>query len=125
MNLKYFIKNLLASFIGLCVLAGIVKVIFLYSSNLYEQVLTVLVVMIMILGLMIVGYLNAVTAIGSKIKQSFYLHLILVAFLFLTDLAFGGSSITEVILRNLGYFAVLQFGVYLYIKRSAPKLLLN
>lgn len=125
MNLKYFIKNLLVSFIGLCALAGIVKVIFLYSSNLYEQALTVLVVMIMILGLMIVGYLNAVTAIGSKIKQPFYLHLILVAFLFVTDLAFGSSSITEVILRNLGYFAVLQLGVYLYMKRSAPKLLLN
>ncbi|ENU59430.1 hypothetical protein GJV03_20535 [Acinetobacter sp. RIT698] len=125
MNLKYFIKNLLASFIGLCALAGIVKVIFLYSSNLYEQALTVLVVMIMILGLMIVGYLNVVTAIGSKIKQPFYLHLILVGFLFVTDLAFGSSSITEVILRNLGYFAVLQLGVYLYMKRSAPKLLLN
>ncbi|WP_228127703.1 hypothetical protein [Acinetobacter schindleri] len=73
---------------------------------------------IVFLGLTLIGYTNAATLLNNKMKHTLYLHSILVILLFATDLIFGNKDLLFTILRNVGFFVVLQFGVYLYVKKQ-------
>lgn len=126
MKLKYYIRNLVGSFIGLCALSSLVINIFKYIAEPYENIAIILSTMIMLIGLILVGYVNAKTALGNKIKESSYLHCILVFFLFVTDLTLSPFDLfISVILRNVGYFIALQFGVYLFKKINIKKISLK
>ena len=122
MELKYYIRNLFGSFIGLCALGGVVTSIFKYSVQPYETMGIIFGVIIMLIGLIVVGYVNAVTVFENKIRDSSYLHCILVFLLFTTDLIFGSSDLLSAIFRNIFYFIALQFGVYLFKKRNLNNL---
>lgn len=68
MTLIYYIKNLVGSFIALCTLAGILTIIFRYSTHSYEDTGAIFGIIIMLFGLTIVGYINSATALDNKIK---------------------------------------------------------
>ena len=122
MQLKYYIRNLVGSFIGLCALAGIVTIIFKYSVQPYETTGIIFGVVIMLIGLIAVGYLNTLTIFENRFRNSFYLHCILVIILFTTDLTFGSSDLLSVIARNVFYFVALQLGSYLFKKINSNKI---
>ena len=122
MKLKYYARNLVGSFIGLCALTGIVKTIFQYTAQSYETIGTIFGITTMLLGLLFVGYTNTAISSDNKVQNTVYVHLILVFLLFITDIIFGASSLLGLILRNIGYFIALQLGVYLYMKRNSQKL---
>ncbi|MFU8927097.1 hypothetical protein [Acinetobacter puyangensis] len=126
MNLNYYIKNTITSFLGLCILATIVKfAIFDPTQQQYENIGTIIGVIVIFLGIMGIGYINTKSAPENKVKQHLFLHLALVIFLFSTDLIFGQSGFIVDILRNMSYFIALELGAYLYFKTNGQKLLLN
>ncbi|EPF71982.1 hypothetical protein [Acinetobacter rudis] len=121
MKIKYFINHLVGSFIGLCALTGIVKIIFMYGVQPYEGSFITLGVLMMIVGLLLIGYANASGAAVNKTKQTFYLHITLVTFLLITDLTFGSTNLLSAFIRNFGYWAVLQFGVYIFMQINTQR----
>ena len=116
--MTYYLKNLLGSFVGLVALTGAVSALFAYSSGPYVPRYYICGIILMILGLMLIGYINAATALQSKPPKALYLHSVLVIFLFATDLIFGNLDLLFAILRNIGFFVILQFGAYLYVKNA-------
>jgi hypothetical protein len=122
MKLQYYIRNLVGSFIGLCALTGVVTTIFEYSIQPYEIIGIIFGVIIMLIGLISVGYINSLTVFENKFKNSFYLHGILVFLIFATDLIFSSSDLLSIISRNIFYFIALQFGVSLFKKINLPKI---
>ncbi|MCH4248606.1 MAG: hypothetical protein LKF82_12395 [Acinetobacter populi] len=126
MNLDYYIKNIITSFLGLCILAAIVKfAIFDPTEQQYENIGTIIGVIVIFLGIMGIGYINTKSAPENKVKQHLFLHLALVIFLFLTDLIFGQSDFIVDILRNMSCFIALELGAYFYFRTNRQKLLLN
>lgn len=115
--MAYYLRNLLGSFVGLVALTGAVLTLFAYSSGPYMTLDIICGIILMILGLTLIGYINAATALQSKTQQTLYLHSVLVILLFATDLIFGNLDLLFTILRNIGFFVILQFGVYLYVKK--------
>ena len=115
--MAYYLRNLLGSFVGLVALTGAVLTLFAYSSEPYMTLGIICGIILMILGLTLIGYINAATALQSKTQQTLYLHSVLVILLFATDLIFGNLDLLFTILRNIGFFVILQFGVYLYVKK--------
>lgn len=115
--MAYYLRNLLGSFVGLVALNGAVLTLFAYSSGPYMTLGIICGIILMILGLTLIGYINAATALQSKTQQTLYLHSVLVILLFATDLIFGNLDLLFTILRNIGFFVILQFGVYLYVKK--------
>lgn len=116
--MTYYLRNLLGSFVGLVALTGAVLALFAYSSGPYMTLGIICGIMLMISGLTLIGYINAATALQSKTQQTLYLHFVLVILLFATDLIFGNLDLLFTILRNIGFFVMLQFGVYLYVKNN-------
>ncbi|MGI1794815.1 hypothetical protein [Acinetobacter variabilis] len=115
--MAYYLRNLLGSFVGLVALTSAVLTLFAYSSGPYMTLGIICGIILMILGLTLIGYINAATALQSKTQQTLYLHSVLVILLFATDLIFGNLDLLFTILRNIGFFVILQFGVYLYVKK--------
>jgi len=118
MQSAYYLKNFLGSFIGLTVVIGIALTILEYTPEPYTYIGIIFGLSIVFLGLTLIGYTNAATLLNNKMKHTLYLHSILVILLFATDLIFGNKDLLFTILRNVGFFVVLQFGVYLYVKKQ-------
>ena len=118
MQSAYYLKNFLGSFIGLTVVTGIALTILEYTPEPYTYIGIIFGLSIVFLGLTLIGYTNAATLLNNKMKHTLYLHSILVILLFTTDLIFGNKDLLFTILRNVGFFVVLQFGVYLYVKKQ-------
>ena|SRR5690606_12245176 len=118
MQSAYYLKNFLGSFIGLTVETGIALTILEYTPEPYTYIGIIFGLSIVFLGLTLIGYTNAATLLNNKMKHTLYLHSILVILLFATDLIFGNKDLLFTILRNVGFFVVLQFGVYLYVKKQ-------
>jgi CDP-diglyceride synthetase len=119
MNLDYYIRNTVGSFLGIVILATVIRfTLWEYTPEQYELASTIFGTLLFFLGLVGVGYFNAKQAPGSKFKQSSIVHLILVLFTFVTDLFFGNSDAYIVILRNVCYLVALQIGGYFFIKRQ-------
>ncbi|ENX33844.1 hypothetical protein F889_02508 [Acinetobacter colistiniresistens] len=125
MNYKYYLRNLIGSFIGFCILAGVVKTIFQWTTNQYEILGTIFGFIVMVIGTIAIGYLNTASAPDIKLKKSLIIHTGLIIFMFSTDLMFGSSDFIVDVLRNIGLFAALQFGVFIYQVRCSKALLLN
>ena len=118
MQSAYYLKNFLGSFIGLTVVTGIALTILEYTPEPYTYIGIIFGISIVFFGLTLIGYTNAATLLNHKMKHTLYLHSILVILLFATDLIFGNKGLLFTILRNVGFFVVLQFGVYLYVKKQ-------
>jgi len=118
MQSAYYLKNFLGSFIGLTVVTGTALTILEYTPEPYTYIGIIFGLSIVFLGLTLIGYTNAATLLNNKMKHTLYLHSILVILLFATDLIFGNKDLLFTILRNVGFFVVLQLGVYLYVKKQ-------
>ncbi|MEG0487752.1 MAG: hypothetical protein RR575_07430 [Acinetobacter sp.] len=73
---EYYIKNTLLSFLGLVVFVGVFKLIVNYMPPTYETIGVISAIIIMIIGLVIIGYFNALSASKSQDQKAspLYLH---------------------------------------------------
>lgn len=123
MNLNYYIRNVVGSFLGIVILAAVIRfTLWEYTPEQFELVSTIFGTLLFFLGFFGIGYFNAKHAPNCVFKQSSTVHLILVVFTFVTDLLFGNSETYIVILRNVCYLAALQIGAFLFVKRQSRKL---
>lgn len=115
---EFYIKNLLISFLSLCILAGIVS--FILDNHLYihEYLKLGIAIFIGMLGLIIIGYYNALSASREGKSEALFLHIFLIICLFMADSIWSESSFLTLILRNLAYFILLEFGVFIYMRIS-------
>lgn len=115
---EFYIKNLLISFLSLCILAGIVS--FILDNDLYvhEYLQLGIAIFIGMLGLIIIGYYNALSASREGKSKALFLHIFLILCLFMTDSIWSESSFSTLTLRNLAYFILLEFGVFIYMRRN-------
>ncbi|OTG82751.1 exosortase [Acinetobacter sp. ANC 5054] len=117
--MTYYLRNFLGSFVGLSAFAGAMLMLFEFNkSEAYDIPVIICGILLMIVGLTLIGYLNAATAPKNKTKQTLFLHSIFVILLFATDLIFGNMDLFFATLRNVCYFVILQFGVYLYVNKQ-------
>lgn len=115
---EYYIKNISLSFLGLVVLAGLFELLVNSVPPAYENVGVSLVILIMALGIIVIGYWNALSAkkLTDQRGSSLLLHALLCTGLLITDLSFGESSLLMTLLRNVGYFLCLELGAYIHRK---------
>ena len=115
---EYYIKNFLISLISLCIFAGIFN--FILDNNLYvhEYLQRGIAIFVGMLGLIIIGYYNASSASKDEKSKASFVHILLILCLFITDSIWSESSFLTLTLRNLAYFILLEFGVFIYMKRS-------
>jgi hypothetical protein len=119
--LSFYIKNIVLSFLGLVLIAGIV--IFILdnapASPPYTYIGIGSSILVAMFGAIIIGYCNASSASKEKGAKPLYLHIVLIILLLITNTIGGDLSFLNNLLRELYYFIFLQIGVYLYIKRKA------
>ncbi|MBF7687102.1 hypothetical protein [Acinetobacter rathckeae] len=116
-KILHLIKGLVVSFIGLVIVGAVaLKLFCTYLANYNEPLGFTLGIIFGILGLIIIGYMNASRDNSEGLYHyAFYVHLILVVVLALTDLIFKQSPI-YIIVREAIYFLCLQGGAYIYNK---------
>jgi len=119
--LSFYIKNIVLSFLGLVLIAGIVIFILdnVPSSSPYTYIGIGSSILVAIFGAIIIGYCNASSASKEKEAKPLYLHIILIILLLITNTIGGDLSFLNNLLRELSYFIFLQMGAYLYMKRKA------
>lgn len=119
--LSFYIKNIVLSFLGLVLIAGIV--IFILDNvppiPPYGYIGIGSSILVAMLGAIIIGYCNASSASKEKGVKPLYLHLILIILLLIINTIGGDLSFLRNLLRELSYLIFLQIGVYLYMKRKA------
>lgn len=115
--LKFYVKNILLSFIYLIIIAFIVTFILDNVPQMHEYIGIVSAILIGMLGAIIIGYCNALSASKDKSLNSRYVHLFLIISLLITDLIWGESSLLITILRNLAYFLFLELGAFIQLKK--------
>lgn len=115
---EFYIKNAIISFLLLVLLGGIFN--FIVDQNLYthEYIQLGVAIFVAILGLILIGYYNALSASKLEESKTLFVHIFLILCLFITDSIWSESSFLTIILRNLAYFILLQFGVFIYTKRN-------
>jgi O-antigen ligase len=116
-TIKYYIKNTLISFLCLCILSGIFNLILDNNLYIHEYLQCGIAILIGILGLIIIGYYNALSASKDEKSNALFLHIFLILCLFITDSIWSESSFLTLTLRNLAYFILLEFGVFIYMRR--------
>lgn len=117
-KILHLIKGFVISFIGLVIVGAVaLKLFCTYLANYNEPLGFTLGVIFGILGLIIIGYMNASRDDSKGLNNyALYVHLILVVVLAITDLIFKQSWI-YIILRETVYFLCLQGGAYIYNKK--------
>lgn len=122
MKIGYFVLNIVGSFLGFIILTALAKyVVWENIPEQYDLWGTIFGILIVCFGVGYIGFLNAKLAPKNNFKQSFYLHFILMFFLSVTDMIFGESELYIALLRNLAYLVILQFGAYIFVKKTYPK----
>ncbi len=118
---KFYIKNSLISFLALVILTGIFN--FILDKNLYlhEYLQLGIAIFVWMLGLIIIGYYNAFSASKDKKLKVLFLHIFLLLCFFITDCIWSESSFLTISLRNLAYFILLEFGVFIYLYEKQKK----
>lgn len=115
---EYYIKNTLISFLALCILAGIFTFILDINLYLHDYIPFGIAIFIGILGLIVIGYYNALSASKEEKSKALFVHIFLIFCFFITDSIWSESSFLAIILRNLAYFVPLEFGAFIYTKRN-------
>jgi hypothetical protein len=115
---EFYIKNSLLSFLALCILSGIFN--FILDKNLYlhEYIPLGIATFLGVLGLIAIGYYNALSASKEEKSKALFVHIFLILCLFITDSIWSESSFLVIILRNLAYFVLLELGVFIYMRRN-------
>ncbi|MEB3753096.1 hypothetical protein [Acinetobacter sp. MD2(2019)] len=116
---EFYIKNTVISFIFLCLLAGVVNFILDQNLNFNEYIQIGIATVIGMLGLILIGYYNTLSAYQAEKKsKALFLHIFLILCFLITDCIWSQASFLTIFLRNLAYFLLLEFGVFIYKKRA-------
>ncbi|WOE32642.1 MULTISPECIES: hypothetical protein [unclassified Acinetobacter] len=119
-SLSFYIKNIVLSFLGLILIAGIVM--FILDNAPLTPPYTYLgigsAILVVMFGAIIIGYCNASSAAKEKGAKPLYLHIVLIILLLITNTIGGDLSFLNNLLRELSYFIFLQIGVFIYMRKS-------
>lgn len=122
MKIGHLILSTIGAFVGFILLMAVVKsVIWANTPDQYELLGTIVGVLVICIGVACIGYLSARNALKDNFKQSLYVHVILVFLMFITEVIWAKADLYVAVMRNLGYLVVLQFGAYIFVKKSYPK----
>lgn len=93
----------------------------MYGVQPYEGSFITLGILMMIIGLLLIGYANASGAAVNKTKQTFYLHITLVTFLLITDLTFWIYKLIERLHQKFWLLGCITiWRLYFYANKYTP-----
>lgn len=111
---EYYFAQVFISYLLLMMLTILFEFMLMHISLFHEYFEIGLAITVGIIGLGLIGYLNAYRTQGKVSLKPIYVHIFLVLIFFISSVLWSNIDIFTILFRNIAYFICLQFGVTVY-----------